>query len=267
MKSHLRFVLATAIFCGIFLSFSFVNPYGGQISLSELILQLSGSRGEFPLGLSLAELVSFSMRMIPSYIFEAYWGTELYRQFCTASVYVFSRHPNRLRWYFKEIFSIINLVFFFQIVLILSAIVTTIFRYDVQIDNSGAVLFVYHIMIHSAWIYCMTLCANLIAIYVGSSSAFLIVVGIQTILITLLNLIESELHSISIALNPISCLVLGWQTSSITPPTPVFNSPYASRLDISLSIMVVFSFFTTIVGLLLIKRHDLLVADLEIGGI
>src|SRR5699024_8742524 len=39
------------VVCGVLLSFSRVNPYTGQITLHELVFQLSGSRGEFVMGL------------------------------------------------------------------------------------------------------------------------------------------------------------------------------------------------------------------------
>ena len=78
--------------CGSLLAFSYINPYNGQITLSELILQLSGSRGEFPLGFSsLPELLSFSSKLLPSFLFELYVGTSLYQHFFAASVYIFSR--------------------------------------------------------------------------------------------------------------------------------------------------------------------------------
>ena len=48
MKRTLLLLLAAAVL-GIWLSWVYINPYGGQILLSQLVLQLSGARGEFPL--------------------------------------------------------------------------------------------------------------------------------------------------------------------------------------------------------------------------
>ena len=81
-----------AVMAGIFLSISYVNPYEGKIFLSELVLQLSGSRGEFVLNYKNAlELVEVAMRLLPCVIMEVFLGIALYWHFCTASVYVFSR--------------------------------------------------------------------------------------------------------------------------------------------------------------------------------
>ena len=61
---EITFLLLMGFCCGSLLAFSYINPYNGQITLSELILQLSGSRGEFPLGFSsLPELLSFSSKL------------------------------------------------------------------------------------------------------------------------------------------------------------------------------------------------------------
>ena len=46
-------LVSVAVLCGVLLSLAFVNPYSGQVTLSELVLQLSGSRGDLPLGTSL----------------------------------------------------------------------------------------------------------------------------------------------------------------------------------------------------------------------
>ena len=63
-------LVSMAVLCGALLSLAFVNPHNGQITLAELVLQLSGSRGDLPLGTSLPELLSFSIKMAPYFLFE-----------------------------------------------------------------------------------------------------------------------------------------------------------------------------------------------------
>ena len=76
---EITFLLLMGFCCGSLLAFTYINPYNGQITLSELILQLSGSRGEFSLGFSsLPELLSFSSKLLPTFLFELYVGTSLY---------------------------------------------------------------------------------------------------------------------------------------------------------------------------------------------
>ena len=103
IKNKIFPVLIAGILSGGILSIVFINPYDGRILVSEAILQLSGSSGAFPLTPAFKDLISFTIRMIPDYMFELYIGIELYRHFCTASVYVFSRTPKRSGWYIREV--------------------------------------------------------------------------------------------------------------------------------------------------------------------
>ena len=50
IRYRLRMLFLTGVLGGISLSVLYINPYGGEISLSEALLQLSGSRGDFPMG-------------------------------------------------------------------------------------------------------------------------------------------------------------------------------------------------------------------------
>lgn len=70
-------LVSMAVLCGALLSLAFVNPHNGKITLAELVLQLSGSRGDLPLGTSLPELLSFSIKMAPYFLFELYIGVKL----------------------------------------------------------------------------------------------------------------------------------------------------------------------------------------------
>ena len=60
---RLWFILLAIPF-GVWLSFAYINPYGGTITLSELVLQLSGARGTFALGLNLSELLDLTLRLV-----------------------------------------------------------------------------------------------------------------------------------------------------------------------------------------------------------
>ena len=91
---RLWFILLAIPF-GVWLSFAYINPYGGTITLSELVLQLSGARGTFALGLNLSELLDLTLRLVPMLVFQALAGTLMYQYYCTASVYVFSRIERR----------------------------------------------------------------------------------------------------------------------------------------------------------------------------
>ena len=73
MKNERNYIVFfAAILSGIILSYSYVSPYSGYITLSELVLQLSGSGGELALGFNSVEIVGFAMRLTPIWILEMF---------------------------------------------------------------------------------------------------------------------------------------------------------------------------------------------------
>lgn len=276
MKDRICPILIVAVGSALFLAFTYINPYNGEIVLSEFVLQLSGSRGEFALGFSLQELLSLFIRMIPSFIFEAYLGIELYHHFCIASVYVFSRYSKRLRWYWKKIFIIGINVCIFQMVLIITIIVITIFRYRLRIDNAGLILLAYHFGIHVLWIYAITVLINLLAIYWGSSLSFIISIGIQSVFITLLRYeetIEGYLKTgfyssgFLLKMNPIAHLIIGWHNSKSESVNKALHaSCQMMNLNDSLLFYLVVLIIILLIGACVVKKRDLLVSDLEKEG-
>ena len=75
IKNKIFPVLIAGILSGGILSIVFINPYDGRILVSEAILQLSGSSGAFPLTPAFKDLISFTIRMIPDYMFELLLST------------------------------------------------------------------------------------------------------------------------------------------------------------------------------------------------
>ncbi len=272
MKYRYRLLFLIAVVSGVYLSVMYINPHSGGISLSEMILQLSGSRGSFVLGFSYSELASFVMRLFPEFIFELYAGIMLYRHFCTASIYIFSRYPHRVRWYIGEVCHLGGAVCIFNILLLAVTILTTASRYGLQIDSAGIVFMAYHFLIHSLWIYGMTLSVNLLAIYFGSSTAYALVISVQLVCIVLLNLMDWLVRYYGGKLsyenvlkwNPIAHLILGWHRSNMVSVNQVLtSSDMQVDLKCSLIIFLLFGIIITSTGAFIIKEYDLLVSDLE----
>ena len=270
MKYRLLFLIAVA--GGLYLSLMYINPHNGVIVLSELILQLSGSRGGFALGFSYSELASFGMRLFPGFIMELYVGIMLYRHFCTASIYVFSRYPYRVKWYWGEVGRLGGAVCIFNLLLLAVTILATAIRYELQADSAGIMLLMYHFLIHSLWIYVMALSVNLFAMYFGSSTAYVLVISAQLVCIVLLNLMDSLVkyyddmltYENVVIWNPIAHLVLGWHGSSVESIDQALASSYM-QMDLNGSLIMLFllGMLVTSAGVYIIKKHDLLVSDLE----
>lgn len=72
-----------------YFSAMYISPYENAITLSEAVLQLSGSYGVYNMGFSVSQLVTFFMKLLPVFLMEMYGGTIFYRHFCIASIFVF----------------------------------------------------------------------------------------------------------------------------------------------------------------------------------
>ena len=272
IKNKIFPLLIAGILSGGILSIVFINPYDGRILVSEAILQLSGSSGAFPLTPAFKDLISFTIRMLPDYMFELYIGIELYRHFCTASVYVFSRTPNRSRWYIREVLEVAVAVFGSQIIKIFAAMSVTFLRYQIEPDHFGFFLLVFHIIVYSLWVFNVSLLINLISIKYGSNNAFIWIVGIQifmTALLELVQIFESNLTLTKIFLNvnPIAHLVVGWHTGTIKELKNSLEVTYI-RLDfkVTLVTMLAISIFSVIVGMYLVSQHEFLILNANEEG-
>lgn len=271
LRNHVPMTI-TGTCCGILFSFAFINPYAGRISLSELVLQFSGASGVFTPGISLTELLSFSAKMIPYFLFELYFGISLYRHFCTAGVYVFSRTADRVLWYAGECLTIILADMLYQTAYLLSAIAAACLRYEVLWDLPGAGLLAVHALLYSFWAFAMTLLVNLLSLGFGSETAFAVTFGGQALLIVLLSslrLFENDAAAYTFLLNadPMSRLVVGWHsaavewTGAVVPGIEGSLSFFASFAYVALAAAVVWA-----AGAVCVQRWDLIAADPEFGG-
>lgn len=175
MHHEKRVVILIGILSGICISLGFIRPFDGVITLSELVLQLSGSRGELSMSCNLVELIGFMLRMMPNYIMILVFGNKLYGHFCTASIYVFSRCPNRMKWYGKEMLQLINFICIFELVFLSTTAIASVLRYQVIFSVGGFILLGCHALIFMLWNFTLVLLVNLLAINIGSSAAFTLV--------------------------------------------------------------------------------------------
>lgn len=270
-KRYWKLPLA-ALLSGVYLSLMYVRPYNGVTTLSEMVFQLSGSRGDLMLGLSLMELTRFALHLFPAFVFEMFAGIMLYRHFCTASIYVFSRCPQRMKWYASEILNLSGSVCIFNILLLAGAVLTSACRYEVQADGAGIRLLIYHFLIYSLWTYTAALLINLAALHFGSSTGYMAVALVQLIFIMLLSFADFlARHSGSgssfeklLVWNPIAHLILGWHKGS---PAVGDHPPYLQDISLGHSVVVFLAIglVVTFAGAVIIKKHDLLVSDIETG--
>ena len=272
MKKDVYWILF-ALPLGVWISVAYIRP-DGPIPLSMLVLQLSGSRGTFPLGTSLIELLWFSLRLVPGFVFQALAGIRLYRNYCTASIYIFSRLPDRLRWYRKAVGEIVGCTALYELAFLGAVLVAAAVRFPIVFDAAGTALLAYHFLIYTLWLCAATLLVNLIAIFRGSSSAFVLVTGGQLLCVTFflaLQLREPPVLSpwqlFVLHWDPAARLVLSWQVG-VWPLAFAQDTPYPPLLaERSVLYLFIFCLAIVIAGGVIVRRHDLLVTDVESGGI
>ena len=274
MKYRLGIVSVIALMGGIFLSVSYVNPYSGEISLSEVILQLSGARGNLCLGFSLTELTGLALSMVPDFIFEMYMGLHIYQSFCVASVYLFSRCVNKRKWYFFETVRLLGSVLLFQFLMLGVVIVVTGIRYRLAIAPEDFRLLFYEAGIRGGWIYSMTMLINILSIFAGSHIAYSVVMGFQygaLSVLTLLGPIPGQkgitISDVNILwVNPMSHLVLCWHKDM--DKIMENHKDWMEQISLSFSLFLIFivSFFVFVIGLWIIERRSILISQAEEGN-
>lgn len=266
--------VAIAAVCGVLLSLSRINPYGGRIALQDLVLQLSGSRGDFVMGLYYGAMVDFGFLMLPFFLYQFYGGIQLYRQFCVASVYVFSRTTNRVKWYFTELWGMCKGLLMFQVFLQGTTLVVAALRWDVVWTGEGWLLLGIHVFLFTLWTFTMALGVNLLALIWGSSTGFLAVFALQAGMLAALCTgakLESADPTLArlLVLDPVSRLVLGWQSGGAFGLEGALPAEYGHVLTLSGSLLLVALMTAAVVvlGLVVIQKKDILVSNLETGGV
>lgn len=261
-------LLLIAIIGGTLISLSFINPYEREITLSTLILQLSGSKADLPLDVGLPELLNLSIKMIPEIVASIVIGIKLYSNFCTASVYIFSRYTNRIYWFISLVSKMMLTSLLFHVVLVISVIIMTEIRYNIIFCISGLFIALYHILVHSLWQYSMALLISGVAIYVGSDKSTVNIIGMQFLLITLLSLKKYSKCTILYRYNPMSSLILGWHISIIQIINESIRYEENSiSFTFSFTYLACLTILITIITGIRIINYDLICSDVEIGGL
>lgn len=273
LRTYGWYVVMAAV-CGIFLSCARVNPVDESIPLHTLVLQLSGSQGTFPMGLYHRATLEFGFLMLPFFLYQFYGGIQLYRQFCVASVYVFSRTTNRVKWYFKELWGLCKGLIVLQVFLQGTTLLVAALRWDVVWTTEGWILLGVHVLLFTLWTLTMALGVNLLALIWGSSTGFLAVFALQAGMLAALCTgakLESADPALArlLVLDPVSRLVLGWQSGGVFGLEGVLPAEYGHVLTLSGSLLLLVLSLAAVVvlGLMVIQNKDILVSNLETGGV
>ncbi|SKA71385.1 hypothetical protein SAMN02745111_02210 [Eubacterium uniforme] len=182
-----------------------------KMSIYQYILYLSFTG----IGLYKEYIGEFFYRYMPLLVFNIIYGIYIYRHFCCASVYFFSRKNNRVHWFVKEIIDLYihALLYIFMICLVGMMV---IFIDDKCFMNFNEMLLsLNYILIYSLYLLITTLAINIVAIVFNSTVGFISVQSVIFFLIAYMMNMGGKLEIIPIKkkylyflkLNPVSNLL------------------------------------------------------------
>ena len=256
MKYYLRFITA-GIICGVFCmaSYAIDNEY----FLCSDIISLFGMQEVSYFAQYMSEIIYWFM---PLLFFQIFFGTYIYRHFCTASIYFFSRYEKRNRWFTKEIFTLYMFTCIYLLLMLAAGIIVCNVFSVVKFDLYAVKTLFYYIIIYSLYLFVTALAINLVAIIYNSNVAFVVVEGINIFCIVMFTVtgdffapdgIVLEQYEWMLKVNPVYYLVFGMINS---------ESEYLHAA----SVFMVMAVILVGVGLIVINRHNFIEANKETGG-
>ncbi|MGG0717218.1 hypothetical protein ABE096_06410 [Robertmurraya massiliosenegalensis] len=262
MNNALIKCVGIAILLGAFQATFFLGMHE-EILLSDIILTFGFSEVE----IILVYLIELSLKLLPLLLFQILFGTYIYQHFCTASIYYFSRCPNRVRWFLTECSKLYLLSFIYPLVMVISGTTVASITNQIVFDEVSFILLLYYLLIHSLWLFFTALLINLIAIKLDSSLGFMAVVILQFTCVAMLLLWENvwpltdtqnlSNHALLLQFNPIAHLILAWHSS----PISLLNERLDQfQIDFNLNNSIVVFFFLNIVfltfGCWIVKKQE-----------
>lgn len=222
-------------------------------------------------------LIMLILNMFPIFVFQFVYGTYIYRHFCTASVYWFSRCPHRSRWFIKESFFLWGLSCIYAMCFYGTGCSISFWGWKTKWTGWTVLFFLYSVTILALWLFITTMLINVLSLYKGSMFGFGCVAAWQlacTGILQLWNNILSFENGIDILkkgillkINPISHVVLCWHSSKIL----IFDEqlcglPITFPLSESVVYMLIMAILSWCTGVFVIRRKEILVENMEWEG-
>ena len=260
---------------GIIKSLFSINPYSATISLTEAILQLSGSKGNLSLSCSWNDLIRFMLIMFPEFLATIYyWAGVFYQYYCTAGVYIFSRQQDRKKWYVDQLIKMIGELLIYIVVSCITSIAICFFRYTVLISIDGLILMMIHIIFNLLWLFFWICLMNFLSVFFGSATAFTVIWIILALNIAILgfigtlekNMMLPLLRKALLTIDLISHIVLAWHKWNISS-SEIINNRYSLSLPLSFFTLTFLAGLSAYICGLTIIKHDILSDESEVSNI
>ena len=184
MKYYLRFLIV-AFFIG---AVTFLLYGSNMPAVPATLVILDGSFQQALL--TPDSLPVLLMHFLPLLLFQIFYGTMIYRHFCTASVYYFSRKTNRVKWFLPECGMLLLYALAYTAVLLGSGFGIVAAFGKLQWNEGALPLMVYYLLIHTLFLFFTTLAINVLSILLTGNAAFLIVEAVCLVNVAVYSVLE-----------------------------------------------------------------------------
>ena len=226
-----------------------------NIKMSEILLANTMSGVEFyPQYIS-----TFSFEYIPIFVFQILFATNIYKHFCSASIYFFSRNANRIKWYLKEVTNIyLNSIIFLTVICISEILFIYMFT-TIKIDDGAVIIAIYYIAIYSIYLLSTTLAINIVSILFGSNIGFAIVQGIVLLSVSIFFILGNYVKG-----NLIANLIFPFHSSKINSINNLIN---IKSIDFDLNYSILYYLIICIVvivfGGYVVEKYEFIINNKE----
>lgn len=198
----------------------------------------------------------------------------IYRHFCIAGVYVFTRCENRVRWILKEIQKLFGFSVVYTVCIPAFGTVVACINNQIVIEKEDIYLYIYYILIYSMWLFFCSLLVNILSVKYSGMKGYSIVAVTNCVLVALLSLwdnnrafslLETDIDLLQrniklLKLNPISHLFISWHSSNNVVLNGKINAlDIEFGLNGSVLLMVFISVLVAIISVIYIKKVDLII--------
>lgn len=276
MKSICKSIILACLFA-IYFSLYFINQ-DTTILLSDVVIKCSFGYHD----ISYYEIIQITMEFFPILVFIISFGTEIYKRFCVAKTYYFSRCKSILKWYINEVLKLFIKTLLFTVLLPLLCFVFSGIGNTLVVDKESVLLLLYYMLIYTSFLFSVIILINMLAVRFGTIKAYgslLLIIAISTISLSLwinkLPLVLSETVDFKqiarngsyLKYNLVANLIFKWHTSSIkTVDDRIGFYPINFDLNVSGIIMLSIMIISIGAGYLLIRNIDIVQIHSEVEG-
>lgn len=215
----------------------------------------------------------FMFQYMPLFIFQILFSVYIYKHFCSASIYYFSRNINRIYWFLKEAGKMfVNAVIYLAIICITQIIFICFFS-SITINVSAVIIAVYYILIYALFLLATTLAINVFSIIFSSNVGFITVQSVMLLFISVFfmlgNYIEdgviTEKMELLLKGNMIANLIFSIHSSKIEKVDELIHMQDI-HFDLNFSILyyLILSVGVLILGCYVVEKHEFIINSKEL---